>query len=102
MSDWDPTLYAQFTGPRLRPALDLLRAVDASHRGDAEAAAGHLRRGMQRTDDPAYNVLADFEDFLPAPEIVESAPVQALYAELAERRAAALAELQAAYPEPLL
>lgn len=27
MNDWDPALYNRFSGPRLRPAIDLLRAV---------------------------------------------------------------------------
>ncbi|SPF79984.1 methyltransferase domain-containing protein [Pseudoprimorskyibacter insulae] len=34
MSDWDPELYSRFAGPRLRPALDLIRALPALPAGD--------------------------------------------------------------------
>ena len=54
MSDWDPTLYAQFTGPRLRPALDLLRAVGPLPAGPVvdlgcgSGMAGAALKGLSR------------------------------------------------------
>ena len=85
------------------PYLDLIRAVDAAYRGDFDAAARSIARGMG--DDPVFTILdASLFDsgLLPPPELMESAPFQALLADLMERRAAALAELHAAFPEPLL
>jgi TolB-like protein/tetratricopeptide (TPR) repeat protein len=79
------------------PYLDLIRAVDASHRGDAEAAARFLSHGL--IWDPAYNVVEDFEDFLPPAEVVATESIRALYDELASRRAEELAELHAAFPD---
>jgi hypothetical protein len=79
------------------PDMGMVRAVDAAHRGDVDATVRHLEALLAGA--PLFPVDREFTSNLPPPEILESEPVQALFARIRAERVAVLAQVRAAFPE---
>ncbi len=79
------------------PGNDLMRALEAAHGNDADAAARHLEASLD--SDPLFPVISEFKALLPPQGVLESQAVQALFARVRAERSEVLARVRAAFPE---